>query len=513
MLKRIFSKTTRILLLIEILTLVNFQPTREDPTFKIVYVDDDNVAGPWDGSLEHPYLNITSALQHASARDILHVRAGTYCENVIVNETLTLLGENREKTIVDGRSAGNVIEVKASNVTITGFTIKNSGEWPHSGLALFNVKNCNITENEITNNNYGIRSEYSSNNSLTANSIINNWIGLALYFSLDNNILGNNITANNGYGIFLHRSLNNSIIGNDVRANAKCGIELDFSSDYNRIIRNNITAHRGDGIGFDHSSNNIIFGNRISANTEYSMRIYGTSKYNRIYGNDIRENCDGMRLSGSSNGNKIFHNNFVNNQQHASTYESNENSWDNDYPSGGNYWSDYVGADLNGDGIGNETYRIDAYNIDRYPLAGAFSSFDVGIWNSASCSIDIISNSTVSEFQLNNSLKTIIFKIKSSNHTISFCRVTIPTVIVQKLWQYNYTLLVNEQTVEFKNWTDWESTYIYFTHEQMEYRVTIVPEMSPSIILPLLIALTTLVVLIIALALAVTFKKRKTAKN
>ncbi len=42
--------------------------------------------------------------------------------------------------------------------------------------------------------------------------------------------------------------------------------------------------------------------------------------------------------------------------------------WDDGYPSGGNYWSDYKGVDANGDGIGDTPHVIDEYNKDRYPL-------------------------------------------------------------------------------------------------------------------------------------------------
>jgi parallel beta-helix repeat protein len=122
------------------------------------------------------------------------------------------------------------------------------------------------------------------------------------------------------------------------------------------------------------SSDNIITGNAIIGNSYEGVGVYHCFD-NIITGNDIRENQIGLALY-NSNDSSIFHNDFADNTNQIYA-ESSVNIWDNGYPSGGNFWSDYNGTDAysgpnqnqpGSDGIGDTGYTCAENNFDYYPL-------------------------------------------------------------------------------------------------------------------------------------------------
>jgi parallel beta-helix repeat protein len=152
--------------------------------------------------------------------------------------------------------------------------------------------------------------------------------------------------------------LNINIVNNDITDNDE-GIWLFFSNS-SLVSQNRITRNLFTGIILDISSNNSILENDVRDNNanivfEYSVNV-------------------GVALS---SGNRIFHNNFINGTLNMLTYFSGqpENVWDDGYPSGGNYWSNYNGTDTNHDGIGDTPYITDRYPLMVQYVIPEFPSF------------------------------------------------------------------------------------------------------------------------------------------
>ena len=372
-------KSEWVLLSINESTKYDFELTK---TSKILYVGGDGSGN---------YTKINDALNDAVEGDTVYVFNGTYIEEVIIRKSnISLIGESRENTIIDGNNRFWVIGTKGAtpldNIKISGFTLRNCRNSGNGRVLHLRVKNCEVSDNIIIakkgDETEGILLRNGDNNIIRNNIISEGDFGID-FVNIDNNTISENIFHNNSYAIqgfgesnniFDNEFINNNkgidlggfynnIMNNDFSYLGEYGINIDLG--FCVISNNTLYSGKRNGInlvGYNHT----IINNKIS-NFRRGIQCY----YNNntiISKNDISNNEVGIYLYSWKN-NKMYHNNFRNNN--ISAIDEYETFWDNGYE--GNYWSDYEekypDASRKLRGVWDTPYEIpEGDSKDRFPL-------------------------------------------------------------------------------------------------------------------------------------------------
>jgi len=319
------------------------------------------------------YSKIQDAINDASNGDTVFVfdDSSPYYENLIIDKSINLSGENSISTVIDGVGNLRTIDVTADWVNISGFTIEKSGNyWPtgigirssyntikgniisNSGSGIIVGDNYNIiTDNTLIKNRDGIcLTEDSAYNSVTENNIVSNSGGIYLKYSSNNNIRANNVISSGGIRI-VYFSNNNTITSNII-SNNRDGISIWYSCNYNTITdnlicRNNewgiyfgdscniliadniISWNKKGGIIFTNTSNINIMGNIITSNNLNGVYLSSVYTNNTLSGNIISNHRVGIYLLESVN-NTISRNNLLDNKLNAFS-DNSKNTWKRNY--------------------------------------------------------------------------------------------------------------------------------------------------------------------------------------
>lgn len=212
------------------------------------------------GSGPGNYTKIQDAIDAANSGDTVFVYSGIFYENVVINKSINLMGNDRNSTIIDSYG-GNVLTIFADFVYISGFTIQNGEQW---GIWIENSKNPIIMNNIIRNFYRGILVLSSTNVNIIGNIIYgNDDTGISIDYTFYSMITSNTI-AENGIGIQVFESSYNNITGNIITKNHYCGIQHFYSS--NNLIKGNTIKESQCGIAIDDGSKNIITQNNFISN-------------------------------------------------------------------------------------------------------------------------------------------------------------------------------------------------------------------------------------------------------
>ncbi|UCE38632.1 MAG: right-handed parallel beta-helix repeat-containing protein, partial [Thermoplasmata archaeon] len=414
------NKHTSILISVSILStllalfIVNSTNTVSDISYGEVHIVTDTV---WDLANGTYYIegNVTVdfGINLTIEPGVMVLFNGPY--SLYIEGNLTALG-----------NAANMIKFTSN------FTTPQRGDWNRiqvNATGYAEIIYCNITYARTA-----INLNESSRNDVHNNLISNNLNGIELFKSSSNIISNNNITYNEHSGVFIEESINNTLSGNNISKSVRQGVQIYLGSTNNTVSDNNIFQNGWAGLNLYKNSGNIYLSNEIHDNI-HGIDTYESFsnefRYNNIYSNFLsgislsRSNDNvitnnnisfngydgsgtGIYLSSSVN-NSVFHNTIIDNEEQAFDDEDT-NIWDDGYPYGGNFWSDYNGSDdkrgpyqdvPGSDGIGDTNYSIDSDSFDNFPLMNiTLNVAPLFIILSSPANNSIISEGTLIDFDI-----------------------------------------------------------------------------------------------------------------
>lgn len=336
---------------------------------------------------------LRKAIETAAPGDILRLGNASYDGPLVIDRPLALVGD-RDSRIV-GTGEGTVISVQADDVTLKGLYITGSGRRLNlldSGIALAKgTKRARIEGNRIVLNLIGVDVQGAIDATVSGNTIVGRTdlhraeMGSGIYvWNAPGLLVEHNDIRRGRDGIFVSTSMQaryrfnrmqelrfafHSMYANDIvlEHNVSRGNSLGFAFMFSRNVTAIDNLSDGDathGLFLNSVNDSRIIHNEVRAGGEKCLFIYGATR-NRIEGNRL-EGCDiGIHLTGGAAENVLTGNAVIGNRTQVKYVGTRWLEWSG-VPEGaagkstkplGNFWSDHVAFDIDGDGIADSPYR------------------------------------------------------------------------------------------------------------------------------------------------------------
>lgn len=352
-----------------------------------------NVSANSNRSVYNSY-DLLLALTDSKNGDSIILESGVYVGNFVINKSINFISNGNVVLTSDG--VGNILTIESSNVNVKGILFYNSGkDMSVSDSCIFiNGSNVNIINNFFSECGFALWSNESTCNYFFNNIFIGGFDNilsdrgntLHLYRN-SNSVIADNFIVNGRDGVYITNSSEVSINRN-VFTNVRFGIHYMFSNKCNVV--SNIVCDSMIGIAVMYSKyvdliNNFAYSNvthglffrdvlysRILRNKSLYNKdgvLFGDSYFNDVINNDIIKNNVGMKVYSGSDDNLVYDNNFISNNLQVQFLDNRKVVWNSNNI--GNFWSNYVGWDLNFDGIGDKKFyvtNISDWILSSYPI-------------------------------------------------------------------------------------------------------------------------------------------------
>ena len=174
----------------------------------IRYVDDSNLVGPWDGTINFPYKTINDAILNCTEGDTIFVFNGTYFENIVINKRISIIGEG--KSIIDGMYQDYAVYLNCDNIVLKDLIFRNSGGFDGNSCIFVNSDNNLIIDSEIYRARTGLLIKNGNNNEIKNTVFYSNGEGIKIESSQDIDIR-DCIFYHNSFASEVHHSKNIAI--------------------------------------------------------------------------------------------------------------------------------------------------------------------------------------------------------------------------------------------------------------------------------------------------------------